>query len=321
MDRCEELLPPYMRFVKGVVDSSDLPLNISRELLQHNPLLEKIAKNVLKNALDALASMKNNEYDKYVTFFKDLGGLLKEGVGRDWTNREKLADLLLFESMKTPAGQYTTLSQYVGSMPEGQKEIYYLIGESRELVEHSPLLEAYRAKGYDVLFLTEPIDEFAIPSLPKYKDKPLAAIDRSESTPEGDEPSAEVKEQFATLLAYLKGKLPEVGDVRLSKRLTDSAACLVAGAGAMTAHMERLMQKLGRLEGEDGGKRVLELNPNHPAVAALRDLYAKTPQDERVELYGRLLYDQAVIAEGSKVRDPLAFAKRINELLARDAKA
>jgi molecular chaperone HtpG len=275
----------------------------------------------VKNVLDALAAMKNNEYDKYVTFYRDLGGLLKEGVGRDWNNREKLADLLLFESMKTPAGQYTTLSAYVGSMPEGQAEIYYLIGESRELIERSPLLEAYRAKGYDVLLLTDPVDEFAIPSLGKYKDKSLVAVDRAETAPQGDEPSAEVKEQFAGLLADLKGKLTEVSDVRLSKRLTESASCLVAGSGAMTAHMEQLLKKLGRLEEADAGKRVLELNPTHPAVTALLEVHRNDAADARVEAYGRLLYDQAVIAEGSKVKDPSALARRINELLARDARA
>jgi len=315
MDRCEDLLPPYLRFVKGVVDSTDLPLNISRELLQQNPLLEQIRKNIVKRVLDALAEMKTHEYEKYVAFFKELGPVLKEGVGRDWTNRQKVADLVLFESIKTEKGKYITLQQYVDAMPADQKEIYYLIGETRELIEHSPYLEAFRARGQDVLLLTDPVDEFMIPSLHEYKGKTLQAADRGELPAEKKAPD----EGFRKLLDHLKGKLPEVSDVRLSSRLTESAACLVAGEGALTAHMERLMQRLGR--GEFGeSKRVLELNGEHPAVMALRDLYERAPDDPRVEQYARLFYDQAVLAEGSKVKDPAAFARRINELLVKYAK-
>ena len=203
-------------------------------------------------------------------------------------------------------------------MPAEQKEIYYLIGDSPEQLRRSPYLEACRAKGYDVLLLSDPIDEFAIPNLHTYKDKPLQAADRGElKTSDADIP-ADVKEKFAGLLADLKAKLPEVGDVRLSQRLTESAACLVADGAAMTAHMERLLERIGK--GREGAKRVLELNPTNPGVVGVGLLHARTAADPRVELYGRLLYEQAVIAEGSKVPDPAAFAKRINDLVARDAK-
>ncbi len=321
MEHCQELLPPYLRFVKGVVDSADLPLNISRELIQHNPLLEKMRRNVVDNILSGLAALKNVEYEKYVTFFKEFGPILKEGVGRDWAARDKLADLLLFESVKTPAGQHITLAQYVEAMPEGQTAIYYLIGEARELIEHSPYLEAFRRRGHDVLLLTDPIDEFMVPALGEYKGKALRPVDQ------GDLPAdvAETKEEdagaFKDLLAALKERLPEVADVRLSRRLTESAACLVADAGAMTAHFERLMQRLGRADEAGESKRVLELNPEHPAVRAVQKLHAANPSDPRVEAYGRLFYDQAVLAEGSRVKDPAAFARRINELIARDAPA
>jgi molecular chaperone HtpG len=318
MERCEQLLPMYLRFVKGVVDSSDLPLNVSREILQHNPLLEIIQKNVVKNVLDGLTALKNTEYEKYVQLHLGLGHVLKEGLGQDWSNREKIADLVLFESVKTPKGQFTTLAQYIEAMPAEQKEIYYLIGESRELIENSPYLEAFKAKGFDVLLLTDPIDEFAIPALGSYKGKALRAADRGDlEAARGDEKAAD-EESFKNLLAFLKGKLEDVSDVRLSKRLTDSAACLVADHGAMTAHLERLMQRLGRGE-PSAPKRVLELNPAHPAVAALCDLYTRDPQDARVESYGRLLLDQALLAEGSKLKDPSAFAKRVNDLLVRAA--
>jgi molecular chaperone HtpG len=320
MDRCEELLPPYLRFVRGVVDSSDLPLNISRELLQQNPLLEKIQKDITKSVLKALEALKADEYDKYVGFYRELGAVLKEGLGRDWSNRERIADLLLFESMKTEAGKYLTLAQYVEAMPADQKDIYYLIGESRELIEHSPFLEAARACGRDVLLLTDPVDEFVIPSLAEYKGKHLRAVDRGDL--EDAKPEKEKKaedERFKALLEYLKSRLNEVSDVRLSSRLKESAACLVAGEGAMSAHLERLMQRMGRGHPAGETKRVLELNAEHPVVTAMQKLFEKDRQDARVESFARILYDQAVIAEGSKVKDPLAFARRMNELLVKAA--
>jgi molecular chaperone HtpG len=314
MDSCEGLLPPYLRFVRGVVDSADLPLNISRELLQQNPLLERMQKNVVRNVLEALEAMKNTDYQKYVGFFEDLGVMLKEGAARDWSNREKVSDLLLFQSTKTEAGKYTTLADYTSRMPAEQKDVYYLIGESREVIESSPLLEAYKSKGWEVLLLTEPMDEFLFPSLREYKGKEFKPVDRSETDVPTEEPAPDA-EKFKDFLGLLKSKLPEVSDVRLSKRLKDSASVLVADREALTAHYERLMQKLGRVEGET--KRVLEINPNHPAVAAVKALHEKDPVDPRVESYGRLLYEQAVIAEGSKLKDPAGFARRLNELMTR----
>jgi molecular chaperone HtpG len=314
MESCEELLPPYLRFVRGVVDSADLPLNISREMLQQNALLDRIQKNVVRNVLETLEAMKNSEYDKYVSFFDDLGAMLKEGAARDWSNREKLLDLLLIQSTKTEAGKYTTLAEYVSRMPAEQSEIYYLVGDSREAIQSSPLLESYQAKEWEVLLFTEPIDEFLLPSLPEYKGKAFKPVDRAETDVPADEPSAEA-EKFKDFLGALKSKLPEVSDVRLSKRLKESASCLVADREAMTAHYERLMQKMGRADGES--KRVLELNPIHPTVTALRDIFAKDANDSRVEGYGRLLYEQAVLAEGSKLKDPAGFARRVNELLSR----
>jgi molecular chaperone HtpG len=317
MERCEQVLPTYLRFVKGVVDSSDLPLNVSREILQQNPLLDVIQKSVVKNVLDTLAGMKNVEFDKYLAFYKGLGAVLKEGLTRDWSNREKLADLLLFESANTEPGKLITLAEYVEKMPADQKEIHYLIGESVEQLRRSPYLEAVRAKGQDVLLLSDPVDEFAIPGLGEYKGKRLVPADRGEAAA-ADEVPAEVKDRFAGLLSHFKEKLPEVADVRLSRRLTESAACLVADASGMTAHMERLLERFGRGEGKS--KRVLELNPNNPAVEAVRELHAQNSADPRVEAYARLLYEQAVVAEGSKVTDPSAFARMMNDLIARDAK-
>ena len=319
MDDCEALLPLYLRFVKGVVDSPDLPLNVSREMLQQSAPLEKIKSNLVNKILNTLEEMKRKEYDAFVSFYKELGIFLKEGVSNDWSNREKLADLLLFESTKTEPGQFTYLSTYVEEMPGEQQEIYYLIGETRELIEHSPYLETFRAKGQEVLLLTEPIDEFVVQALPAYKDKKLKAVDRGTAADGAIE--EELKKQFQPLLDFMKEKLSEVKDVRLSKRLRESAACLVADEGEVGAHLERLMQRLNRGHEVPAAKRILEVNADHPTLTAIQQLFAKDAQDPRIEKYCRLLYDQAVIAEGSKVRDPAAFAQRINELLARDASA
>jgi molecular chaperone HtpG len=317
MDDCAALLPAYLRFVKGVVDSPDLPLNVSREMLQQSAPLEKIKSNLVNKILNTLEEMKTKEYDAYVKFYQELGVLLKEGVSQDWPNREKLANLLLLESTKTEPDKFTTLAQYVEGMPADQKEIYYLIGDSRELIEHSPYVEAFTAKGQEVLLLTDPIDEFMVQGLREYKDKKLKAVDKGKlDLPEVPE---ETKKAYQPLLDFVKEKLGELKEVRLSNRLKESAACLVADEGALGAHMERLMQRLGRGEDLPPSQRILELNASHPAVEALRKRFEKDKTDARLETYCRLLYDEAVIAEGSKVKDPLAFARRINELLVKDA--
>ena len=190
-------------------------------------------------------------------------------------------------------------------MPAEQKEIYYLIGEQPRADRAFAVPGGVPRQGQDVLLLTDPIDEFMIPSLPEYKGKKLQAADRGElEADKKDEKKAEDDEKYKKLFEHLKAKLPEVSDVRLSSRLKESAACLVAGEGDMSAHLERLMQRMGRADEAAGAKRILELNGEHPAVVALRELHEKNADDPRVETYGRLLYDQAVIAEGSKVKDP-----------------
>ena len=323
MDHCEALLPPYLRFVKGVVDCADLPLNVSRELLQQNPLLSVIQKNLVRNVLRALAELKKDEPEVYATFFAEMGSVLKEGLARDHANAGAIADLLLFESTKTEKGKTTTLAAYVEGMPEAQKEIYYLTGESRAQVENAPVLEGFRASGFEVLLLTDPIDELVLPSFPEYKEKPLRAVDRADvdAAPEGSKPTEEEEAAFKPLLARLGEHLPSVKEVRLSRRLTESAACLVAAEGEMGAHLERLLAHAGHGEGSEAAKRVLELNARHPLVAALRALHAARPDDPRVELYGGLLYEEALLAEGGRLADPASFARRVNEVLQRDAEA
>jgi molecular chaperone HtpG len=318
---CEELAPPYLRFVKGVVDSADLPLNVSRETLQHNPLLAKIKSNVVNRVLKTLEETKSGEYETYVKFYKEFGPYLKEGIGQDWSNRQRLADLLLLESTKTEPGKFTTLADYLGRMRSEQKEIYYLIGESRAMIENSPYVEAFKSRGEEVLLLTDPVDEYLVATLNQYKDKMLKAADRGDIAPsEADaEKKKEQEKQFAKLLDALRSKISEVKEVRLSSRLKESAACLVAEEGGLGAHMERLLQRMGRGDEIPQSKRILEINPEHPAVQALEKIAEKDANDLRVQNLGRLLYDQAVIAEGSRIADPASFAKRINELIARSS--
>ena len=318
MDDCETLLPRYLRFVRGVVDSPDLPLNVSREILQQSAPLEKIKSNLTNKLLSTLDEMKRKEYDAYVSFFKELGPILKEGVSQDWPNREKIADVLLFQSTKTEPGKYTSLGEYLERMPVSQQEIYYLIGESRELIENSPYLESFKAGGQEVLLLSDPVDEFLTSALPEYKGKKLKAVDRGALGGAAEVP-AEKKQAFQPLLDFMKGKLDDVKDVRLSNRLKESAACLVADEGEMGAHMERLMQRFGQGQKVPETKRILEVNADHPTIGAIQQLFQKNAADERLGAYTRLLYEEAVIAEGNKVRDPLAFARYINDVVARDA--
>ncbi|MDB5321609.1 MAG: molecular chaperone HtpG [Phycisphaerales bacterium] len=304
----EELLPTYLRFVKGVVDAADLPLNVSRETLQHHPLLAKIKSNLINRVLKTLGEMKDGEYENYLKFYKEFGVTLKEGVPQDWSNKERIADLLLFESTKTKPGEYTTLAKYVEAMPAEQKEIHYIIGETRQQIENSPYLESFKAKGEEVLLLTEPIDEFVMSTIGEYKGKKIQAADRGEVEKKEDA-------RFEGLLKVLAAKLPRVKEVRLSGRLKESAAVLVTDEHGPSAHFERIMKRAGRSGELPESKRILELNPDHPAVTSLLTLFEKSPTDDRIDAFGHLLYEEAVIAEGSKIDDIAGFAKRLNDLI------
>jgi molecular chaperone HtpG len=314
--QCEELVPPYMRFVKGVVDSSDLPLNVSRETLQHNPVLARIKSNLVNRVLKTLEETKTDEYETYLKFYEEFSQLLKEGVGQDFSNRERLADLLLFESTKTAAGKFTTLEKYLAEMKAEQTEIIYLIGDSRGLIENSPYIEAYKAKDQDVLLLTDPIDEYLMSHLGEYKGKKFKAADKGDLPAESSEEEKKKAEEFKPLLETIKGKLSEVKEVRLSHRLKESAAVLVADDYAPSAHMERLMKRMGQTMATGEFKRTLELNPDHPVVQKLVQMQKADANDPKIEAYARLLLDQATIAEGSPINDPAGFAKRINALIA-----
>lgn len=317
-DNCRELLPPYLRFVKGVVDSSDLPLNVSREMLQNNPMLPKIQKNLVNYTLKTLEVMLAEEKDEYINFYMEFGSILKMGVYGDFENKDRLAELLLFESTQTEPGKFVSLGEYVEKMPSDQKEIYYLTGESRKALERSPYLELFTARNHEVLLMTDPVDEWVVQGIPEYKDKKLKAVNKGEIEEDKTDEKAKKTEEFKSLLEFMKSKIEEVKEIRISTRLKESASCLVVDEHEMGAHMEKLMKQFGQDSAREA-KRILELNATHPAVEAVQKLFEKNPSDPRLTDYASLFYDQAVLAEGSNVKDPVAFAKRINTLLTKDA--
>ncbi|MBI3409037.1 MAG: molecular chaperone HtpG [Planctomycetes bacterium] len=310
------LLPHYLRFIRGVVDSPDLPLNVSREILQHSAPLEKIRSNLTNKVLGTLEEMKNREYDIYIKLFEEVGVYLKQGAYQDHTNQGRLADLLLFESTKTDPGKFTTLAQYLLAMPAEQTDIYYLAGESREVMQQSPHLESFKALGWEVLLLDEPGDEIVLDALGKYKDKRIRAINKEEKSK--SEFPDDVQKKFAPLLGLFKQTIEQIKEARLTKKLRESAVCLVASEEGFSAYTEHLMRQLQREKAGKATKRILEVNPEHPVIEALQRLQALKPGDQRIEKYCRLLYDQALVTEGAKVQDPLEFAKRMNELMLKD---
>ncbi len=319
-DACEHLLPMYLRFVKGVVDSSDLPLNVSREMLQDNPMVRKIQSSLVKRILKELSDLKTKDYDKYCTFFKEFGATLKEGVTRDFDNREKIADLVLFQSTRTDADKYLSLTDYVDQMSEDQESIYYLCGDSVDTMRHSPYLEVFKSRGQDVLLMDEPVDQFFADAMGKYKDKTFKAVDKGEleEGTEDEEISQETEKSYKKLLKYLSKELEDVKSVRLSQRLKESAAVLVAEEGQMNAQMERLMKQFGGPEGQmPTAQRILELNPDHEAVKAMLTLYDENSKSKDIKELGLLFLDQATIAEGSKIKDPAAFSSRVNMLISK----
>lgn len=316
-DPCEALLPQWLRFVKGVVDCSDLPLNVSREMLQQNPLLEKIQKTMVKHVMKALEELKTDDRPGYEMLFKELGQFIKEGLVRDFERREAIADLLLFEHLNGEPGHLITLGDYVSAMKESQTEIYHLAGEDRAALATNPCLESFKHLNWDVLLLTDPMDPFVLPSLTDFKSKALRAADRhSPEMPEARKQLEETTKTYQTLLDSLKSKLTAVKDVRLSLRMKESASCLVAAEESMDPRMEQLMARMGH--GHGNSPRVLELNPEHPTVKALFNRHQSSPDDPVIERYGQFLLDQALIAEGSRLTDPIAFLASVNEMATRE---
>ena len=314
-DECKELLPDYLRFVCGVVDSSDLPLNVSREILQQNPMLDKIRNAVTGKVLTELKKLLENDRENYEKFFVEFGRIIKEGIHMDRVNAEKIKDLVLYESMNTPEGKRITLKEYVDAMPESQKDIFFITGEKREAVASSPALEYFRAKGYDVLFMIDPIDEWVMQSMYQYAQKHFKSVNKGDfEDKELEEKSKAAQEKYAAVAEFLKKALEDkVSEVRFSGRLTGSPCCLIVDGQALSPHMERLFRAMN--QEVPVSKRILELNGDHPLIAAFSSRLAANADDAELKRYAGILYDQALLLEGSPLPDPAAFAREVVELL------
>jgi molecular chaperone HtpG len=317
MDHCEAMLPTWLRFVRGVVESSDLPLNVSREMLQDNQVVNRIKKSLTKKVLDSLAEMKKDEPEAYATFYAEFGRILKEGIHHDFERRETIAELLLFESTATEAGQKTTLAEYIERMQPEQKEIYYITASDRASAEASPYLEVFRAKNIEVLIMTDDFDDIIISGLGAYKEKDFqSALKGDLDLGDGDKDEKEEKKKaFSDLLGLMQDELKDlVSEVRLSGRLKDSAVCLVAGEHDLDPKMARMFQAMGQEVPK--GQRVLEVNPDHELIGRMKELFSQTPDSPRLKDYTGLLYDQALLLEGEAPRNPAAFARSLAKLMA-----
>jgi molecular chaperone HtpG len=314
MDDGKELIPDYLRFVKGVVDAADLSLNISREILQQDRHIQMIRRRLVKKVLSTIKDLLNNNTEKYATFWREFGKALKEGLLNDPDNQKAILDVATFSS--TAGTEPTTLAAYVERMKEGQEEIYYLTGDSRSQVENSPHMEAFQAQGYEVLILTDPVDEIWVEAVPDYDGKKLQSIARGSVDLPKDTEEPEPEGDFAPLLTFLKEKLDEqVKDVRLSHRLTTSAACLVSDTDDITPALEKMYRAMGQ-EGPRV-KRILELNPNHALVSSLRAAHERGADDPALPDTAELLYGTALLAEGGDLEDPARFAKLLADRLAK----
>jgi molecular chaperone HtpG len=321
-DDCKELLPPYLRFLRGVVDSSDLPLNVSREMLQDDAIIRRIRKSLTGKVLGALLEMKQKQEKEYRGFFETFGRVLKEGVHMDFENKQKIADLLLFDTTRTEEKLPIDLQSYVDRMPSEQKEIYYVAGDSVANLKASPLLEAFDRRSYEVILMADPIDEWVVMGLPEYGGKKLVAIDRGdidlgteEEKAAAQEKKKEREEKVKDLLTALQGHLDEdIKEVRLSSRLTDSACCLVNDEAGMSPHMERILKAMD--QEVPASKRILEINPEHPLIEKLESWFKANAEDDRIREYAELLFGQALIAEGSPVKNPGRFTKLVSRLMA-----
>src|SRR5215471_15550421 len=311
MEHCEELLPGYLRFMRGVVDSADLPLNVSRQRLQEDRHIAQIRKWLSKKVLDSLEDMQEKETEKYVTLWKHFGRVLKEGAGFDSENKDKLVPLFLFESSNDPE-KLTSLKEYVARMKSDQNAIYYLTGPSRRAVEHSPHLEVFREKGIEVLYMVDPVDEMFVQWQAEFEGKPLKSIAKGSADLGEAKDLAEKQQEFTKLTEALQQKLDDrVKEVRLSSRLTSSPACLVVAEHDVSPNLEKL---LNQMKGETSKqKRILELNPNHEIIAKLRDRADDASLDDVAEV----LYGYAVLAEGSELQDPLKFNQAVVRVLAK----
>lgn len=323
MDNCQDLLPDYLRFVKGLVDSPDFSLNISRELLQHSQQLKLVGKNLEKSILKTLETMLNKDRPKYEKFWNEYGKAIKTGVYSDYRSRDKLKDLLLFYSSHSE--ELTTLQDYINRMPENQKVIYYATGKDRSAVERLPQMELLKEKGIEVLYLFDRVDEFSIDALTEYKGKKFQSVSRGDldlediGSAESKKDVEEISKENESLIKAIKDQLTgKVSDVKISSRLKSSAVCLVSGDTGISLSMEQILAEMNRTSFK--ASRILEINPEHEIFAVLKTLHETAPASAEFKDYCDLLYGQALLMEGITPEDPISFANKIAALMARNGK-
>ena len=312
---CKDLLPEYLRFVKGVVETEDLPLNVSREVVQNSPVMAKIRQILTTKIIAWFESLAQDHTEKFRQFYKAFGPVVKIGLNTDFTNREKLIELLRFESTKTGDGEYVTLREYVDRMDEGQKEIYYLSGDNRQQMLSSPNLEYFRKKGIEVLLLVDPVDVFVIPSINKYDEKPLKSIEKADiDFSAGEEEKDALKENMIEpVLRIFKETLGDrVEDVVESHRLVNSPVTLVGGKDAVDPQIEKMLRMMKQSEGP--GKKILEVNPSHPVIKNLAGLCLLNENDALIRTTMNQLYEGALLLEGS-LEGTADFVSRMNEII------
>ncbi len=308
MDDCKELVPEYFNFIHGVVDAPDLNLNVSREILQQDALVRNIRKNIVKKLFEMLNKM---EKEKYEEFYNEFGQVLKVGIHSDFDNRDKIADLARYKTSKSD-GEYVSLKDYVANMGPDQKEIFYITGDNLSSLINSPHLEQLKDKDYEVLLMTDPVDEWVVQSLPEYDGKKLKSAEKGDL--ELDELDDKKKDEYSALFDHIKANLEDkIKEVKPSSRLKDSVACLSGEDYDMSAYMEKIMKASGQ-EPPDA-KRILELNINHPVFEKIKDLFEKDKDAPVLEEYSHLLLDIAVIGEGGRVDNPSQFSKTIGDLM------
>ncbi|MFZ2632439.1 MAG: molecular chaperone HtpG [Desulfosalsimonadaceae bacterium] len=310
MDDCKELIPPYLRFIKGVVDAPDLNLNISREILQQDALVRNIHKNLIKKILDALEQLPAEEFEK---FYNEFGTVLKEGIHSDWGNRDKLAKLARFKTTKSD-GKWVSLNDYVARMKPDQNDIYYMTGDSLTSIINSPHLEALKEKDFEVLLMTDPVDEFIIQSMPEFEKKKFKSAEKGDL--DIDKVDDTKKAVYSSLFEKIKSLLDDrVKEVKPSSHLRDSVSCLSGDTYDVSAYMEKLLKASG--QPMPPSKRILELNISHPVMAKIQAIFEKDQEDAALKDYSTLLYDLALVSEGGKIENPARFSRLIGELMAR----
>ena len=318
-DNCPELIPPYLRFLRGIIDSEDLPLNISREMLQNNPVVTKIRNALVKRTISDLKKKLTADRQSYEEFWNNFGPVLKEGIYEDFERKDSLLEIALFKNLKSD--KLISLDEYIETMPKKQKSIYFITGDSYENIVNSPIIEGYKSRDINVLILDDPVDSFWTSATPSFKEKDFKSVTRGADDLESidgkkkDEKDKKEDKSVDPLIILLKDKLKDkVKDVRTSSRLTDSPACLVSDESAMDPQLEKILQQHNQLN-QGVSLKIMEINPNHKLIKKLTKMSKSKDSLGKVEDVALLLYEQSRIVEGDKPSDPIAFSKKLIETL------